>query len=39
MKLFEFTGITGCGKTTLLPLVKKQLRQRGLNVFDSNDVK
>lgn len=38
MKIVEFTGIPGSGKSTILPIVKDYLANQGLTVFDSGDI-
>ena len=38
MVRIEFTGLPGSGKSTLFPLIKRELLRRELNVYDRRDV-
>lgn len=38
MKVIEFIGLPGSGKSTLTPMVKRFLREQGGRVFDSGDI-
>ena len=34
MRLIELTGLPGCGKSTILPIIKKYLKNRGFEIYD-----
>jgi hypothetical protein len=38
LKLIEFTGIPGSGKSTIVPIVKSYLKEQGLDIFDAKNV-